>query len=160
MKSLWKNYFSKNKIDPIKLALESVPIFYDLTTSQIKEITRLVHRRTYKKGEAVFKKNAPGEGMYIIISGEIKIKDPESKIIFATLSKNNFFGEMALLDEEPRSAIAEASEPSTLIGFFRPDLMTLISRFPELGNKILINLSKVLAERLRESNKILMGKSD
>ena len=81
-------------------------------------------------------------------------------MIFATLGKNNFFGEMALLDEEPRSAIAEASEPSTLIGFFRPDLMTLVSRFPELGNKILINLSKVLAERLRESNKILMEKSD
>tara|TARA_A100001011_G_scaffold398606_1_gene503668 strand:+ start:2110 stop:2592 length:483 start_codon:yes stop_codon:yes gene_type:complete len=160
MKSLWENYFSKSRTDPIKLALESVPIFYDLTTSQIKEITRLVHRRTYKKGEAVFKKNAPGEGMYIIISGEIKIKDPKSKMIFATLSKNNFFGEMALLDEEPRSAIAEASEPSTLIGFFRPDLMTLVSRFPELGNKILINLSKVLAERLRESNKILMEKSD
>ena len=160
MKSLWENYFSKSRTDPIKLALESVPIFYDLTTSQIKEITRLVHRRTYKKGEAVFKKNAPGEGMYIIISGEIKIKDPKSKMIFATLGKNNFFGEMALLDEEPRSAIAEASEPSTLIGFFRPDLMTLVSRFPELGNKILINLSKVLAERLRESNKILMEKSD
>ena len=118
MKSLWENYFSKNRTDPIKLALESVPIFYDLTTSQIKEITRLVHRRTYKKGEAVFKKNAPGEGMYIIISGEIKIKDPKSKMIFATLGKYNFFGEMALLDEEARSAIAEASDPSTLIGFF------------------------------------------
>ena len=157
MKSLWENYFSRKTTDPIKLALESVPIFYDLTTSQIKEIARLVHKRTYKKGEAVFK-NAPGEGMYIIISGEIKIKDPESKIIFATLSKNNFFGEMALLDEEPRSALAEASEPSTLIGF-KPDLMTLVSRFPELGNKILINLSKVLAERLRESNKIMMDKS-
>ena len=159
MKSLWENYFSRKTTDPIKLALESVPIFYNLTTSQIKEITRLVHKRTYKKGEAVFKKNAPGEGMYIIISGEIKIKDPESKIIFATLSKNNFFGEMALLDEEPRSALAEASEPSTLIGFFKPDLMTLVSRFPELGNKILFNLSKVLAERLREANKIMMNKS-
>ena len=159
MKSLWENYFSRKTTDPIKLALESVPIFYDLTTFQIKEIARLVHKRTYKKGEAVFKKNAPGEGMYIIISGEIKIKDPESKIVFATLSKNNFFGEMALLDEEPRSALAEASEPSTLIGFFKPDLMTLVSRFPELGNKILINLSKVLAERLRESNKIMMDKS-
>ena len=84
-----KLFFQKTA-DPIKLALESVPIFYDLTTSQIKEIARLVHKRTYKKGEAVFK-NAPGEGMYIIISGEIKIKDPESKIVFATLSKNNFF---------------------------------------------------------------------
>ena len=38
MKSLWENYFSKKTTDPIKLALESVPIFYDLTTSQIKEI--------------------------------------------------------------------------------------------------------------------------
>tara|TARA_B100000029_G_scaffold157003_2_gene152244 strand:- start:1847 stop:2329 length:483 start_codon:yes stop_codon:yes gene_type:complete len=160
MKSLWENYFSKKTVDPIKVALKSVPIFFNLNTSQIKEITRFVHKRSYKKGEAIFKKNAPGEGMYIIISGQVIIKDPDSKTVFATLNNNNFFGEMALLDEEPRSALAEASEPSILIGFFRPDLMTLVSRFPEIGNKILINLSKVLAERLRESNKILMQKSD
>jgi len=62
---------------------------------------------------------------------------------------------LALLDEEPRSATAVSTEPSRLIGFFRTDLLTLIKRYPELGNKILLNLSRVLGERLREANKKL-----
>ena len=65
---------------------------------------------------------------------------------------------MALLDKEPRSAQAEANSPTNLIGFFRTDLMSLISRFPQMGNKILLNLAKVLAERLREANEIIKGK--
>ena len=93
--------------------------------------------------------------MYVILSGSVKIKDPDSGIIFASLSNDNFFGEMALLDEEPRSAQAEATSPSDLIGFFRTDLKSLIARFPEMGNKILLNLSQVLAERLQKANKLL-----
>ena len=65
----------------------------------------------------------------------------------------DFFGELALLDEEPRSASAICTVHSRLIGFFRTDLLTLINRYPELGNKILLNLSRVLGERLRETNK-------
>ena len=156
MKPLWENYFNKNKMDnPIILTLQTIPIFKDLTSKEFQEISRLVHKRNYKKGEVIFKKDAPGEGMYVILSGSVTIKDPDSGMIFASLSNNNFFGEMALLDEEPRSAQAEATSPSDLIGFFRTDLKSLIARFPEMGNKILLNLSQVLAERLREANKLL-----
>ena len=65
------------------------------------------------------------------------------------------FGELALLDEEPRSATAIAKSPSKLIGFFRTDLLTLMSRDPKLGNKIMMDLSRVLGERLRQTNKEL-----
>jgi CRP-like cAMP-binding protein len=80
-------------------------------------------------------------------------------MVFAQLCSGDFFGELALLDEEPRSAMAEAQEPSKLIGFFRTDLLTLMHRSPELGNKILINLSRVLGERLRQTNIALAKKS-
>ena len=65
---------------------------------------------------------------------------------------------MALLDKETRSAQAEANDPTNLIGFFRTDLMSIISRFPQMGNKILLNLAKVLAERLRQANELLKNK--
>ena len=91
--------------------------------------------------------------MYVILNGKIEIKDPESGSIFASLNSGDFFGELALLDEEPRSASAVCNEPSRLIGFFRSDLLTVIKRYPKLGNKILLNLSRVLGERLRETNK-------
>ena len=119
MKPLWENYFNKkSNDDPVIQSLESIPVFDNLTSKEFHEISRLVHKRIYKKGEIIFKKDSPGEGMYIVLSGSVKIKDPDSKTNFASLTKNNFFGEMALLDKEPRSAQAEANSPTNLIGFF------------------------------------------
>ena len=151
---MYKNFFRKqNNIDPILTTLESIPIFENLLKKELKNIAQLTHEREYKSNEYVFKKHAPAEGMYIILHGEIEIKDPKSGNIFANLHSGDFFGELALLDEEPRSASAICNVPSRLIGFFRTDLLTLINRFPELGNKILLNLSRILGERLRETNK-------
>jgi len=115
----------------------------------------LTHERTYKKDEHVFKKLAPAEGMYVILDGGVLITDSDSETIFAKLESGDFFGELALLDEEPRSASAISTMPSRLIGFFRTDLLTLMKRSPELGNKILLNLSRILGERLRRTNQEL-----
>ena len=154
MEALYKNFSrKKDNADPILKALERIPIFENLFKKELKNIAQLTHEREYKSSEYVFKKHAPAEGMYVILDGEIKIKDPKSGNIFACLHAGDFFGELALLDEEPRSASAICTVPSRLIGFFRTDLLTLINRYPELGNKILLNLSRVLGERLRETNK-------
>ena len=156
MKALYNNYFRKNsKNDPILKALESVPIFDGLSHKELSEVARLTHERTYKKDEHIFKQHAPAEGMYVILDGAVEIKDPESGTIFASLETGDFFGELALLDEEPRSASAHAIQPSRLIGFFRTDLLTLMKIYPELGNKIMLNLARVLGERLRKTNEEL-----
>ena len=156
MKALYNNYFRKNsKNDPVLKALESVPIFDGLSHKELSEVARLTHERTYKKDEHIFKKHAPAEGMYVILDGAVEIKDPESGTIFASLETGDFFGELALLDEEPRSASAHAIQPSRLIGFFRTDLLTLMKIYPELGNKIMLNLARVLGERLRKTNEEL-----
>ncbi|MBT3590864.1 MAG: cyclic nucleotide-binding domain-containing protein [Candidatus Marinimicrobia bacterium] len=160
MKAIWENIFKKGPVnDPILHAIHQVPIFKHLNGKELNEISRLTHERDYRLGESIFKKMAPGEGMYVIIQGNVTIKDPDTGMVFAQLCSGDFFGELALLDEEPRSAMAEAQEPSKLIGFFRTDLLTLMHRSPELGNKILINLSRVLGERLRQTNIALAKKS-
>ena len=156
MKAIYQNYFKKgNDVNPIIKVLENVPIFEHLTEKELSEVVRLTHERTYKKDEHVFKKLAPAEGMYVILDGGVLITDSDSETIFATLESGDFFGELALLDEEPRSASAISTMPSRLIGFFRTDLLTLMKRSPELGNKILLNLSRVLGERLRRTNQEL-----
>ena len=156
MKAIYQNYFKKgNDVNPIIQVLENVPIFEHLTEKELSEVVRLTHERTYKKDEHVFKKLAPAEGMYVILDGEVLITDSDSETIFATLESGDFFGELALLDEEPRSASAISTMPSRLIGFFRTDLLTLMKRSPELGNKILLNLSRILGERLRRTNQEL-----
>ena len=153
MKSLYENFFkNKESSDPVLQVMGQVPIFENLTPKELKDLTQLTHERSYKANEPVFKKLAPGEGMYVILKGTVEIKDPNSNTTFATLESGDFFGELALLDEEPRSAMAVATEASELIGFFRTDLLTLMKRDPELGNKILLNLSRVLGERLRRTN--------
>jgi CRP-like cAMP-binding protein len=126
----------------------------------LNQIIRLTHVREYKLNEAVFKKLSPGEGMYIVIEGAIEISEPDSKVIFANLNSGDFFGELALLDEEPRSATAIATEEARLIGFFRTDMLVLMKRYPDLGNKILLNLSRVLGERLRQTNLELTKKNN
>lgn len=142
-------------LNPVLEALNHVPIFENLLSSELKEVAKLTHERTYKKNEFIFKKMAPAEGMYVILSGNVQIVDPDSDITITSLKTNDFFGELALLDEEPRSASAIAITQSRLIGFFRTDLLTLMERSPELGNKLLLNLSRVLGERLRRTNQEL-----
>ena len=153
MKSLYENFFkNKESSDPVLQVLGQVPIFENLTPKELKDLARLTHERFYKANEPVFKKLAPSEGMYVILKGIVEIKDPDSNTTFATLGSGDFFGELALLDQEPRSAMAVATEASELVGFFRTDLLTLMTQDPGLGNKILLNLSRVLGERLRRTN--------
>ncbi|OQX95414.1 hypothetical protein B6I21_05575 [candidate division KSB1 bacterium 4572_119] len=155
--SYWENIFEKNGKVQIKhsIILKKVPIFSDLKKSELREFERIIHQRRYKKDEVVFYEGEPGLGMYIIESGTIKIfKDYDNKLKeeLATLFTGDFIGEMALLDESPRSATAVANEETKLIGVFRPDLFDLLEKKPRLGNKILLKLAQMIAERLRFNN--------
>ena len=161
MKAIYTNYFRKNQNeDPVIKVLENIPIFENLSAKELEKIARLTHERKYKKDEQIFKKLAPAEGMYVIINGAVEIYDPETKNSYADLVSGDFFGELALLDDEPRSASALAKQESRLIGFFRTDLLTLIERSPELGNRVLLNLSRVLGERLRKTNQEMANSSE
>ena len=135
-----------------------MPVFKGFTDKEFQELEKLFHRRTYDVGEFIFKNRAPGEGMYIIMNGAVKITvgtRAENEKILAELSSGNFFGELALFDDEPRSANAIATVQSELLGFFTADLMMLNDRNPQLGNKILFNLGSVIGERLRQTNQLL-----
>jgi len=122
-------------------------------------LEKLVHHRTYASGDFVFKNRAPGEGMYIIMKGTIKItigtRSGDEKVL-AELKEGDFFGELALFDNEPRSANALATTDSKLIGFFTADLLSLQDRNPQMTNKILMNLGSMLGERLRNTNHLLL----
>ena len=74
----------------------------------------------------------------------------------AELNKGEFFGELALFDDEPRSANAIALDDCILLGLFTPDLMILQERNPVLGHKIMFNLGGLLGERLRKTNHLLI----
>lgn len=155
--SYWNNIFEKNGKHQINLdyVLKKVPFFSQLKKGELREFKRILHHRYFKKGEIIFYESEPGVGMYVIENGKIGIYknfDLESKEELAILRSGEFFGEMALLDESPRSASAVALENTSVLGLFRPDLFNLINRNPKLGNKTLLKLAQMLAERLRLSN--------
>ena len=159
--ALWPNLFRNwNRTESETVyTLRQVPIYKDFSKKEFTELEKLVHHRTYASGDFVFKNRAPGEGMYIIMKGTIKItigtRSGDEKVL-AELKEGDFFGELALFDNEPRSANALATTDSKLIGFFTADLLSLQDRNPQMTNKILMNLGSMLGERLRCTNHLLL----
>jgi CRP/FNR family cyclic AMP-dependent transcriptional regulator len=159
--AIWENIFRRTNEEESEtaLALRHVPVFTDLSKREIRAVEKIVHVRDYKAGETVFQQGDPGLGMYIVITGQIQIvntEDPENPVVYSELNDGDFFGDLALVDDSTRSASAIAHTGTRLVAFFRPELKNIITRFPELGNKILMNLAKVIAQRLRKTNDLLI----
>jgi CRP/FNR family transcriptional regulator, cyclic AMP receptor protein len=158
--ALWKNIFSQHVIHEgtTEEILSKVPAFANLAPRDLKEVAAIVHKREYRAGEPVFYQGDPGLGMYIVQDGEVSIailgKDGNEQEL-AVLGDGDFFGELALLDESPRSANAICKTDCTLIGFFRPDLFELIDKKNTLGIKIVLKLAEIVAQRLRQTDKEL-----
>jgi len=158
--AVWRNLFSGKSIQDgsTEAVLSRVPAFTDLTPRELRGVAAIVHKREYKAGEPVFYQGDPGLGMYIIREGEVSIRiaegDGEDKEI-AVLTDGDFFGELALLDESPRSATAICRTDCSLIGFFRTDLFEMIEQKTDLGLKIVMRLAEILAVRLRKTDKEL-----
>src|SRR6185436_5381292 len=86
--------------------LRTVPVFADLSDADIEALARLCTRRHYPKDTVVFFENEEGDFFFMIIEGRIKVTilgDDGREIILSVLGPGDFFGEMALLDSEPRS---------------------------------------------------------
>jgi CRP-like cAMP-binding protein len=158
--ALWRNLFSQRVIreGTIEEVLSKVPAFANLAPRELKEVAAIVHKREYRSGEPVFYQGDPGLGMYIVKDGEVSIviqgKDGNEEEL-ALFGDGDFFGELALLDESPRSANAVCKTECTLIGFFRPDLFELIEKNTTLGIKIVLKLAEIVAQRLRHTDKEL-----
>jgi len=158
--ALWRNLFSQRVIreGTIEEVLSKVPAFANLAPRELKEVAVIVHKREYRSGEPVFYQGDPGLGMYIVKDGEVSIliqgKDGNEREL-AVFGDGDFFGELALLDESPRSANAVCKTECTLIGFFRPDLFELIEKNTTLGIKIVLKLAEIVAQRLRHTDKEL-----
>jgi CRP/FNR family transcriptional regulator, cyclic AMP receptor protein len=132
--------------------LERIPVFKDLSKRELSAIERILHRREYLAGEIVIRQGEPGMGMYIIQSGKVDVLSEPAGVQLSQLGDGDFFGEVALLDETPRSASVVAKEATRILGFFQSDLFSLIERNPRLGVKIVIRLAQFLGERLKRAN--------
>ncbi|MCK4911059.1 MAG: cyclic nucleotide-binding domain-containing protein [Thermodesulfovibrionales bacterium] len=159
MDSIWSYIFkTKEQEEEATLTvLRRLPIFKDLSKREVASIERILHRRSYATGEDIFTQGVPGAGMYIILSGEVSILLEPGNRELTLLKEGEFFGEMALLDESPRSATARAKSPCIVLGFFQSDLFSLLERSPKLGSKIILRLARIVSDRLKHSNEQVLS---
>src|SRR5665213_685100 len=121
----WKK--TSPELDRIQF-LKTVPFFNELSNWQLKKVGEIVFERTYEPGEMIFEQGQPGAAIFLIMEGEVSVEITKDKAItnLATLEKGAFFGEMALLDEAPRSASARSREVTKTLALYRNDLSRLI----------------------------------
>jgi CRP/FNR family transcriptional regulator, cyclic AMP receptor protein len=154
--SFWSNLFkTPAERDEIKEVLNTMLPFKDLSSKELDLLLTIIHNRVYAANEFVFRQGDPGIGLYIIQSGEVAIErklDEEHKYILTKCVRGDFFGELALLDDEERSASAIATKDSKLAVIFKPDLDAFIDKYPKKGIKILRGLSQIVTTRLRNVN--------
>ena len=152
--TLWSNIFRKETTveNNIYKVLSGIPIFQDLSRRELRLIERILHKRTYKQNEVLFHEGDPGVGMYIIEHGRVNITLGKDEKLLAVLADTEFFGEIALLSEIPRTATATSVTESSILGFFQPDLIDLMETNPKMGNKVVLRLAQMMADRLRFSN--------
>ncbi len=155
---LWTTIFQRDNGDETQEMLDFLrgsPLFCSLSKRELRGIAAIVHKRSYQEEEYVFRKGQPGAAMFIIRSGEVEVIDHDGRdhdTTIATLGPDAFFGELALLDDSPRSASVRASASTEIIAFFRTDLERLLAAFPQIGMQVYRSLALIIGNRLKKSN--------
>jgi len=134
--------------------LTQIPLFKSLAPQDLAELAELLREQKVKKGEVLFRKGSEGTTLYIIKEGAIKIVLPSrlgEEMIVTIFTEGDFFGEMALLDEMPRSADAVAVEPSRLLLLNRSDFLRYLHR----NDGAMVTILSSLSKRLRKTDDLL-----
>ena len=131
--------------------LKEVPIFGDLSESDLQSVVVNMESQSYKKGRIILKEDSVGEHCYFLIRGRVKITRMSSdgrEVILALLGPGDFFGEMSLLSGESRSANVIALEKTKAMTLNTEDFLNTL----ELHPKVAIGLLRELAIRLQKSD--------
>ena len=144
---------SKAKVErSIIDVLKAVPVFEELSNREIQNIARIAYQRHYSAGEVIIHEGQNAAGMYIMVDGQAEVtKSLEDGTILhlTTLENSGLFGDVGLLDSSPRTATVKATRDSSIIGFFRPELLELMNSNPRLASKVIFKLGQILTARFR-----------
>jgi CRP-like cAMP-binding protein len=138
--------------------LRDSPLFRELNETERAQVLVIGQIRAYRSEEVIFREGDAGDGLYIVIDGNVRISKhtASGEEALAVLEPNAFFGEMALVDFSTRAADAVANVPTQT--FFIPlkELRSLIETHHSIALKVLYALCEVLTVRLRETNERYM----
>jgi len=142
-------------MDSIREALGTVNLLKGLTPEGIDEVAAIATEKRQKRGESIFREGEPGDKLYLIIEGKVRISRTVPGIgeeALAVLGPGEAFGEMSLIDDFPRSADALVHESCRLLEISREDMEDLLFLHKDLAYEILWNFVRILSVRLREAD--------
>lgn len=135
--------------------LKGSTLFADMSDLELSALAPLFQDKLMGEGATVFVEQMPGQSLYLIQEGTVKISkmiaEGEEKTL-VILGPGDVFGEMAVLDGAPRSATARIAEQARLLVILKKDFEALCGRDPRLGMKLMLNIIRLFSRRIRENN--------
>ena len=135
----------------IESIIRGAPLFNDLYDHEVDGILANCHVMQLQMGEKVFQEGDVGEDLFLVLSGKIDII--KNDVLIATLGKAEIFGELILLYEGTRSTDAFAILPTDLLVLNYQSILKVYDKNPRAMSIMMLNLSRLLADRLKKSNK-------
>jgi CRP/FNR family transcriptional regulator, cyclic AMP receptor protein len=142
----------------VELLATRVPVFSTLVPSDLQRIAELAVPRVFEPGQVVFREGDSSDTCYIVRSGHARAVREHSDgrvITLATFGPGDIFGELAMFEDELRSATVEAVEETTVVAVLGPDMRRLMAEHPDISTRLVIALGR----RLREMNERLSRQS-
>ena len=143
--------------------LRKIFLFQDLEDNEIQQVLDRTATRNFPGGAVILQEGETGDSLFIMCQGEVEITKaltlvleedtPKEKVMIRLRAEDGVcFGEMALLENEARSATVTASSDCSLLELHQQEFLALIRENPEMGLKILLRLAQLLSGYLRKSN--------
>jgi CRP-like cAMP-binding protein len=137
-------YRPRMQTDEKRSWLEQVPLFAGASTDVLDSVADLSGVTDFAAGQPIVLQGQVGNGLYIVAAGEVRVVKDGKEV--ARLGPGDFFGELAVIDQRPRSASATAVSPTTCLVLASWDLLAQLER----DSRLALNLLRELAGRLRE----------
>lgn len=144
-----------NALDAVKKqqAMNKVPLFGYFSFAELSKVLAVTTARSIRASEFLFKEGEVGNEMYVVVSGGVKVL--KGTHVLAELRQGAPIGEMSVIDNSPRSASIQATEPTTVLMISRNDIINLLKQEPRIGVKFLWAMGQELERRLRTTSRDL-----
>ena len=143
--------------------LKKIFLFQDIKPDELHRVLERTNHREFPAGTVIIEEGEPGDSLFIMAAGEVEITKqltlvldedtPKERVMIRLKAENGvYFGEMALLESEIRSATVTALTDCTLLELHQKDFLELIEQHPAMGIKLLLRLAQILSRHLRKTN--------
>ena len=139
----------------IDFLILNIPIFSRLRSDELRNVKKYFHLLELIPGETVFKEGDTGDYVCFVVDGTldvVKKSETGESIVISTLSKGGSIGEMAVIDELPRSATVKARTKSTLITLSQENFNYILAEHSTIGVKVLKGIARLLSMNLRKTS--------